>query len=136
MVQVTITYTTNVTNTGVPNDIIVGCSLMDSTGQEEMIRLPWWVIWDVGTGGSASVTLNASGDITPANYLAITRAWTGHIVGTKFSDITYDGNIVGAAYKASWDELMIPPALDEATQTLAIGVGGISATIDDFNITI
>jgi len=137
MVQVTLTYVIKATNTGVAHDLICGCSLLDSSGETELYRLPWWVIWNVPTGNAWTVTISASGDIPAGTYTAICRAWTGYTIGTKAFDLKLpDGTVVGICYQASDEDLMIPPALDEATQTLTIGVAGVSARIDDFNITI
>ncbi len=136
MVQVTISYTIDATNTGVPHDIICGCSLLDPNTGEELVMLPWWIIYNMGTGGSISgLTINASGDIPAGTYNAIAKAWENYSGGTKISDINYDGQIIGALYQAGTGALT--GELDRATQTLVIGgVGGVAATIDNFNITI
>ena len=130
MVQVTITYTIKATNTGAPHDLTCGCSLLDPNTGEELVMLPWWVIWDVPTGGQYTVTIQASGDIPARTYLAKTRAWENHSGGTKVSDL----DSVGALYQAGTG--VLTGILDEATQTLVIGPAAVSARIDDFTITI
>ena len=136
MVQVTISYTIDATNTGVTHDIICGCSLLDPNTGEELVMLPWWVIFNMGTGGSISgLTINASGDIPAGTYQAKARAWENYSGGTKISDINYDGQVIGALYQSGTGALT--GILDEAIQTLVIGgVGGVAATIDNFTITI
>ncbi len=135
MVQVTITYTTDVTNTGVPNDIIVGCSLLDPNTGEELVMLPWWAIFNVNTGtGIRNVGIIAGGDIPARTYLAKTRAWANRSGGVKVNDISYEGQIIGAIYQSGTGALT--GILDEATQNLVISEGAISARIDSFLITI
>ena len=136
MVQATISYTTNATNTGVAHDLTIGCSLLDPSTGTELVMLPWWVIFNAGTGTSISgLTINASGDITARTYLAKTRLWENHSGGTKVQDIVYEGNIIGALYQAGTG--VLTGILDEATQSLAVGGGGgaVSAIIDSFTIT-
>ena len=130
MVQVTITYVIKATNTGVQHDLTCGCSLLDPDTGDELVQLPWWVIWDVPTGGEYTVTVDASGDIPAGTYLAKARAWENHSGGTWI----YDLDSVGALYQAGTGTLS--NALDESTQTLVIGATGISARIDNFTITI
>lgn len=130
MVQVTISYTIEATNTGVQHDLTCGCSLLDPTGTEELVMLPWWVIWNVPTGVGYNVTISASGDLPAGTYLAITRAWENYSVGTKVGDL----DSVGVLYQGGTGSLT--GILDEATQTLVIGATGVSAVIDNFTITI
>lgn len=137
MVQVTINYTIDATNTGAQHDLICGCSLLDPNSGEELIMLPWWIIYNVGTGGSISgLTISGSGDIPARTYQAKARAWENYSGGTKITDITYEGQVIGALYQAGTGALT--GILDEAVQTLVIGgvPGEVSATIDKFTITI
>ena len=131
MVQVTLTYAIEATNTGVLHDLTCGCSLLDPSTGEELVMLPWWVIWNVPTGGGYNVTINASGDIPAGTYQAKARAWETHIYGgTKIDDL----DSVGALYVGG----ILTGILDEAVQTLVIsGVPGeVSADITNFTITI
>lgn len=130
MVQVTITYTIEATNTGVQHDLTCGCSLLDPSSGEELVMLPWWVIWNVPTGVGYSVTINASGDLPSGTYLAKTRAWENHSAGIEVAPL----DSIGVLYQAGTGALT--GILDEATQTLVIGAAGISAVIDNFTITI
>ena len=117
MVQTTISYTTDVTNTGIQNDIIVGCSLISGTGQE--IMLPWWALFNIGTGGYVSgLQLSALGDIPAGTYTAITRAWKNRSGGTKVQDIIIDGQVIGAVYQAATGS--ITGILDEETRSITI----------------
>ena len=132
MVQVTISYTIEATNTGVQHDLTCGCSLLDPSTGEELVMLPWWVIWNVPTNVRYNVTINASGDIPSGTYLAKARAWENHSGGTKVGDL----DSVGVLYQAGTGTLT--GILDEATQTLVIGEvpGVVSAVIDNFTITV
>ena len=130
MVQVRISYTIEATNTGVQHDLACGCSLLDPNTMEELVMIPWWVIWAVPTNVGYTVTINASGDIPAGTYLAITRAWENYSVGTKVTDL----DSVGVLYQAGTGSLT--GILDEATQTLVIGAVGVSAEINNFSITI
>ena len=71
-----------------------------------------------------------TGDIPAMTYQAKCRAWTGYTPGTKIADL----GSVGILYGATWEDLMIPPWLDEAVQTLTIGAAGVSAEILNFSI--
>ena len=136
MVQVTLVYTIQATNTGTPHDLNCGCSLLNPTTGEELYPLPWWVIFNVPTGGQYNVEINATGDVTPGTYQAKARAWTDYNAGTKASDLVdSSGNIVGALYNGGTGSVN-PPILDEAVQTIVIGQAVVSATIDNFTITI
>jgi len=130
MVQVTITYTIEALNTGVLHDLTCGCSLLHPTTGEELVMLPWWVIWNVPTGGGYAVTISASGDIPAGTYQAKARAWENYSGGTKVGDL----DSVGALYQAGTG--VLTGILDEAVQTLVIGGAGISADITNFEITI
>jgi len=130
MVQVTITYTIEAVNTGIMHDLTCGCSLLNPTTGAELVALPWWVVWNVPTGSGLSVTINVSGDLPAGTYLAKARAWENHSGGTKISDL----DSVGALYQAGTG--VLTGILDEATQTLVIGVAGVSARIDNLTITI
>ncbi len=131
MVQVTITYTIVATNTGVVHDLTCGCSLLDPNTGDELVMLPWWVIWNAPTGGEYEVTINASGDIAAGTYLAKARAWETHSGGTKVGDL----DSIGALYNGGTG--ILTGILSEATQTLIIGEGvGISATVDNLTISI
>ena len=132
MVQVTITYAIEATNTGVLHDLTCGCSLLDPSTGEELVMLPWWVIWNVPTGQGYTVTISASGDISAGTYQAKARAWENHSGGTKVGDL----DSVGALYQAGTG--VLTGVLDEAVQTLVIsGVPGeVSADITNFTITI
>lgn len=131
MVQVTISYTIDATNTGVQHDLICGCSLLDPNTGEELVMLPWWVIWNVPTGQGYRVTLSASGDIPTGTYLAKARAWENHSGGTKIANL----DSVGAVYQAGTG--VLTGILDEATQTLVItGPAVVSAKINAFTIRI
>ena len=130
MVQVTLSYTIEATNTGIQHDLTCGCSLLDPSTGEELVMLPWWVIWNVPTGAGSGVTINASGDIPAGTYQAKARVWENHSGGTKVSDL----DSVGALYTGG----ILTGILDEAVRTLVIsGVPGeIAAIIDNFTITI
>ena len=131
MVQVTISYTIEATNTGVQHDLTCGCSLLDPSTGDELVMLPWWVIWDVPTGNGYSVTINASGDIPAGTYQAKARAWENHSGGTEVAPL----DSVGMLYQAGTGSLT--GILDEAIQTLVIGNGvAVSAVIDNFTIMI
>jgi len=132
MVQVTLSYTIEATNTGIQHDLTCGCSLLDPSSGEELVMLPWWVIWNVPTGAGYGVTINASGDIPAGTYQAKARVWENHSGGTKVSDL----DSVGALYQAGTG--VLTGILDEAVRTLVIsGVPGeIAAIIDNFTITI
>lgn len=131
MVQVTITYTIEATNTGVQHDLTCGCSLLDPSTGEELVMLPWWVIFNVPTGQGYTVTIDASGDIPAGTYQAKTRAWENHSGGTEIAPL--DG--VGTLYQAGTG--VLTGILDEAVKTLVIGNGvGVSAIIDNFTITV
>ena len=131
MVNVTITYTIEATNTGVQHDLTCGCSLLDPSSGEELVMLPWWVIWSVPTNQGYNVTIQASGDIPAGTYQAKARAWENHSGGTKVGDL----DSVGALYQAGTG--VLTGILDEAVQTLVIGNGvGVSAEINNFTITI
>ena len=136
MVQVTISYTIDATNTGEPHDLICGCSLLNPSTGEEIVTLPWWVIYNVSTGGSISgLTIQASGDIPAGTYQAKARAWENRSGGTKISDITSGGQVVGALYQAGTGSLT--GILDESVKTLVIsGAAGVSARIDNFAISV
>jgi len=134
MVQVSLTYVTEVINTGIQNDLNVGVSLLDPDTGQELVMLPWWVIWDVPTGQGYNVTISGiSGDIPAMTYLAKCRAWTDHTPGTKVGDL----DSIGVLYQAGTGSLH-PPILDEATQTLVIPEvpGEIAAKINVFTITV
>jgi len=133
MVQVTITYAIEAVNTGVQHDLTCGCSLLDPNTGEELVMLPWWVIWDVPTGQGYIVTITASGDIPAGTYQAKARAWADYTAGTKAGDL----DSVGILYQAGTGSCN-PPILDEAVQTLVIsGIPGeVSARIDNFTITV
>lgn len=136
MVKVTIRWTIKATNTGIPHDLICGCSLLDPSTGEALYDLPWWVIWDVPSGKRWSVPIGVILDVVPGTYTAKCRAWAGYTAGTKATDLKIaDGTIVGIAYYGGTG-LCNPPILDEAVQTLVIGQGAVSARIDDFAITI
>ncbi len=132
MVQVSLVYTIQATNTGITNDLTCGCSLLDPSTGEELYMLPWWVIWNVPTGNTWTVEITATGDIAAGTYQAKARAWENHVGGTKLGDL--DG--VGALYQAGTGTLT--GILDEAVKTLVIGEepGEVSATIDTFTITV
>lgn len=135
--QVTISYAIEATNTGVQHDLICGCSLLDPSTGEPLYDLPWWVIWNVPSGKAWNVTIQASGDIQAGTYLAIAKAWENHVGGTKVGDLKLgDGTIVGALYQAGTGTLT--GELDRETKTLVVGEvpGEVSATIDNFTITI
>lgn len=135
MVNVRISWRIDATNTGVPHDLICGCSLLDPSTEEELVMLPWWVIFDMGTGGSMSgLTLEATGDIPAGTYTAIAKAWENRSGGTKIMDITYEGEIIGAVYQAGTG--VLTGELDRATQTLVISEAAVSARIDNFTISI
>lgn len=139
MVQVSLTYITKVTNTGIPHDVIVGCSLLDPSTGEELYYLPWWVVWNVPSNSWVEVKIsNITGDIPAGTYQAKARAWTDYTAGTKAGDLKReDGTIVGILYHAGTGSCN-PPWLDEAVQTLVIpeGPAEVSARIDAFTITI
>ena len=130
MVQVTITYLIEATNTGITHDLTCGCSLLDPYTGEELYAFPWWVIWNVPTGGGYAVTINATGDILAGTYQAKARAWENYSGGTKVDDL----DSVGALYTGG----VLTGILDEAVQTLVIEEepGVVSATIDTFVITV
>ena len=131
MVQVTISYIIEATNTGVQHDLTCGCSLLDPSSGEELVMLPWWVIFNAPTGGGYTVTINASGDIPAGTYQAKARAWENHSGGTKVGDL----DSVGELYQAGTG--VLTGILDEATQTLVIGNGvGVSAEISNFSISV
>jgi len=132
MTQVTISWTIEATNTGVQHDLTCGCSLLDPSTGEELVMLPWWVIWNVPTGQGYAVTIHGSGDLPAGTYLAIAKAWENHSGGTKVADL----DSVGALYQAGTGALT--GELDRATQTLIISPGatGVSAEINNFTITI
>lgn len=134
MVQVSLTYTTKVTNTGIPHDVIVGCSLLDPNTGEELYYLPWWVWWDVDSNVWVQVELrDITGDIPAGTYLAKARAWTDYTAGTKAGDL----DSVGIIYHSGTGSCN-PPWLDEETQTLVIpeGPAEVTARIDSFTITV
>ncbi len=114
MVQTTITYTIEAINTGIQHDLICGCSLLNPSTGEELVMLPWWVIWSVPTGAGYSVTLNVTGDVPAGTYLAKTRVWKNYSGGTKAGDL----NSVGVFYQGGTG--VLTGILDEATQTLVI----------------
>ena len=130
MVQVTISWTIEAYNTGIEHDLTCGCSLLDPNTGEELIMLPWWVIWNVPTGYGYSVTITASGDAPARTYLAIAKAWETHSGGTKVADL----DSIGALYQAGTG--VLTGELDAATQTLVINGPAVSARIDKFIITI
>ncbi len=132
MVQVTIIYAIDATNTGIQHDLTCGCSLLDPYTGEELVMLPWWVVWNVPTGVGYNVTVTISGDIPAGTYQAKARAWENHVGGTKVGDL----DSVGALYQAGTG--VLTGMLDEATQTLVIsGVPGeVAATINNFTITV
>ena len=130
MVQVTITYAIDVTNTGIVHDLTCGCSLLDPNTGEELFMLPWWVIWNVPTGKGYNVTIHASGDVTAGTYTAIAKAWENHSGGTKVADL----DSIGALYHGGTG--VLTGELDRATQTLVISEAAISARINNFTINI
>ncbi len=130
MVQVTLTYAIEATNTGVQHDLTCGCSLLDPTTGEELVMLPWWVIWNVPAGQGYIVTINASGDIAAGTYQAKARAWENYSGGTKIGDL----DSVGALYQAGTG--VLTGILDEAVQTIVIAPAAVSARIDNFTITV
>ena len=136
MVQATISWTINVTNTGVAHDLICGCSLLDPNTGETLVDLPWWVIWDVPTGHGWNVPLQATGDIPAGTYTAIARAWGSYSVGTWLFDLEVSSVKVGSVYASGTGALT--GVLDESTQTLVIsGIPGeVAATINDFSISV
>ncbi len=138
MVEIILDYTVKVRNLGVQHDIICGISLLDPSTEEELFRAPWWVIWDVPPGSAWTVGLQTPGDIPPATYTAVCRVWTGFIPGIKIKDlIKADGTVVGIAYEASWEDLLEPPILDEATKTFIVTpTGGVVQEIEQFTVTI
>jgi len=136
MVQVTISYAIEAVNTGVAHDLICGCSLLDPNTGEELVMLPWWVIWNVPTGKGYNVTINASGDVPAGTYTAIAKAWENYSSGTKAGDLVAEGVAIGALYQGGTGALT--GELDRATQTLVIsGVPGeVSVEINNFSISI
>ncbi len=131
MVQVKITYTIEAYNTGVMHDLTCGCSLLDPSTGEELVMLPWWTVWDVPTNQGYSITLSVTGNIPAGTYQAKARAWENHSGGTKVADL----DSIGAIYQAGTG--VLTGILDEAVQTLNIaGPAGVSATINNFSITI
>lgn len=132
MVNVTIHTLAKVTNTGNPHDVIVGISLLDPDTREELYMLPWWVWWDVPSDHWVQVGYDATGDIEPGTYDAVCKAWTNYEEGVD-GNLVSDGEVVGKIYNGGTGECL-PPILDEAHQTLVIGPGAVSATIDEFTI--
>jgi len=131
MVQVKITYTIEAYNTGVQHDLTCGCSLLDPYTGEELVMLPWWVIWNVPTNQGYSITLSVTGDIPVGTYQAKARAWETHSGGTKIGDL----DSVGALYQAGTG--VLTGILAEAVQTLVIaGPTVVSAEIGNFTITV
>jgi len=130
MVQVTLTYVIEAINTGIEHDLTCGCSLLDPISGEELVMLPWWVIWNLPTGQGYAVTIHASGDIPAGTYLAKARAWENHSGGTKAGDL----DSVGEFYQSGTGSLT--GILDEATQNLVISATGVSAVINNFTIAI
>jgi len=130
MVQVTIIYAIEAYNTGIQHDLTCGCSLLDPITGEELVMLPWWVVWNVPAGQGYTVTITASGDIPAGTYQAIARAWENYSGGTKVGDL----DSVGALYEAGSG--VLTGILDEAVQTLVIAPGAVSADITNFTITV
>ena len=130
----TLKWITSIKNIGIQHDLIVGCSLLQNG--VEKVRFPWWVIFNVPSGNSWKVTVNVTG--APAGtYLGKCRAWTGYTPGNKIADLKdQEGNIVGAFYEATWEDLLEPPILDEETQNITIPSVGISADITEFSLTL
>ena len=130
MVQVTITYSIEAVNTGTQHDLTCGCSLLDPNSGEELVMLPWWVIWNVPTGQGYNVTISASGDVPARTYQAKARAWENHSGGTKVGNL----DSIGAIYQAGTG--VLTGILDEAIKTLVVGPAGVSADITNFTIKI
>ncbi len=129
MVQINLTYVTEVTNTGTQHDLAVGVSLLDPNTGEELVMLPWWVIWNVPTGITYTVTISdITGDIPARTYQAKCRAWENYSGGVEIAPL----DSVGALYQAGVGDLT--GILDEAVQTLTIGAAGVSAEILNFSI--
>ncbi len=129
MAKVTLYYTIDATNTGAPHDLILGCSLLGNT----VIDLPWLVFYNVSTGGYVKgFTIQYTIDIPAGNYTAIAKAWENRSGGTKIKDITYDGQVIGAIIEGG----TLTGELDRATQSITIAQEMVSATIDNFAITI
>ena len=77
--MVDISWTIKVRNTGPQNDIIAGCSLLDPSTDEELVPMPWWIIWNTLTDEAWTVSLNwTSVSIPPGVYWAKARAWTSY----------------------------------------------------------
>jgi len=131
MVFVTVSYTIEAINTGVQHDLICGCSLLDPNTGEELVMLPWWVIWNVPTNSGYGITITASGDLAAGTYLAIAKAWENYSEGTKVGDL----DSIGEVYRGGTGSLT--GELDAATQTLIISEnGGVSVVINNFTMAI
>lgn len=131
--MVQLIYYVDVTNTGIQHDVNIGVSLLNPTTGEELYPLPWFVIWNVPSGGRWKVTLTITGmDIVPGTYLAKCRAWTDYTPGTEAGYL----DSVGVIYHGGTG-LLHPPILDEATQTLVISpIEEVTAEINEFTVSV
>lgn len=127
MVNVEIRYEIIAYNLGIQHDLICNCRLVDAGGTERY-ALPWWIIWNVPTGVAYRVALTVLGDVVAGTYTAVARAWANSSGGIKINDL----DSLGAYYT----EGVLTGMLDEATQTITISEGAVSARIDQFTITI
>lgn len=126
-------WKTTIKNTGIQHDMIVGCSLLDSAGNEQ-VRFPWWVVRNVPSETEFWIQVTVTG-VPAGNYLGKCRAWTGYTPGTKIQDFTIDG-LSGTIYASTWEDLLQPPILDEATQNIIVPSVGISADITQFSLAV
>lgn len=135
--MVDISWSIKVRNTGPQHDIIAGCSLLDPNTGEELVEMPWWIIWDVPTNNVWTTSLIWSNvNIPSGTYLAKARAWTSYSGSpTKIMDLaTREGIVIGAVYQAGTG--LLHDWLDEATQTLVVSPALVSADIEQFTITV
>ena len=107
MVSVNIGYNPYVKNTGATHDLIVGCSVFTDLGDNFVVDLFWFVLYDMPSGASWQPVFDGylyTGitGINAGNYMAKCRAWKSYNLtgATKLYDISDpDGNIVGAMYR-------------------------------------
>ena len=139
---VNITYDTTVINTGIEHDLIIGCSIFDTSGGW-VADLPWWIWFNVPTGVLHQVIVSVSNVSVPSggNYWAKVRAWkTYDLTGaTELADIIFGGVLVGRLFSGGYlyDSYVgdgVP--LDQMDKMFTIPSGLVSADITNLQLSV
>ena len=134
--MVNLTYAITAYNTGVQHDLIVGASIFDS-GWNFVADLPWWIIWDVPTGGGSKVTISGEISLSPGSYYVRARAWENYNLtgATEIGPLDSVGKVYvgGSVYGTTPGDGVY---LDQMDKSFNVGVGAVSADITDLQIVI